>query len=602
LDPTGSTVMYSTLLGGSGSDFLGGLALGPRGRAVLGGTTDSSDFPTTGELDDNLEGPDDAYVLQLDERGDLGFGTFVGGDGGESGRDVAVDGDNNIYVSGFTFSSDFPVTPGSFGSTGGLFISKISRFRSFFEFSGRSRGTVNALELVPADAGGGVIVAGNAGPTEDQRIEVRRLNQEATAFEWSVEVNGANLDQVRDLAVDANGNAYLTGETNSADFPTTPGARDRELENFNEPFAIKLRVDDGSVAYSTLLGGPAEALGRGIAVTPRGSAYVTGFTSEDGIHVVEGSLFPSFAGGGLDGFVTRLTPDGSGLIHSTYLGGSMFDTAQGIALAPSGDAVVVGDTSSDNFPVTPGAFDVTYNGGLADAFVAKVPLDPIPETVIVVPSEPLLSVDTSGLLQVDVADHLNLPVPEVPVRMSLRGGPNDPQSVLGSCETAGDGTCEIRYQPPGIGSFVFTAWVDVDEDGVRGPNEPSDEFIQAVVPADASERGHVTGVGHVQTEQGHWLTFFLTAHARHGRVRGGCFVYDFTARELSVCKRLDGFARFDGQAVVSAILHRGQQRLRALFTLVDGGLPGRGRDSFELLTEQQRVAGPLQFGHVRVHR
>jgi hypothetical protein len=174
------------------------------------------------------------------------------------------------------------------------------------------------------------------------------------------------------IAVDREGRAYVTGLTQSADYPTTPGAFDTSFNVIQDAFVTKLNASGSALAYSTFLGGSSGDSGSGIAVDGRGIAYVTGETTSADYPTTPGAFDISFNGGGSDAFVTKLSVSGSALAYSTFLGGGAFDRGQDIAVDGRGRAYVTGFTESTDYPTTPGAFDTSYNGN-RDAFVTKLP-------------------------------------------------------------------------------------------------------------------------------------------------------------------------------------------------------------------------------------
>src|SRR5262249_41453076 len=153
-----------------------------------------------------------------------------------------------------------------------------------------------------------------------------------------------------------------------ANFPTTPGAYDRTFSGTTDAFVARLSAGGDTLVWSTLLGGSADESAYGIAVEPSGAATAVGITGASDYPTTSGADSTTFGGGGYDVFVTRLTPQGSGLVWSTFLGGSGVDLASAVAVDGSGAATVVGRTYSTNFPTTAGAYDTTANG-TADAFV-----------------------------------------------------------------------------------------------------------------------------------------------------------------------------------------------------------------------------------------
>src|SRR5438093_28989 len=257
----------------------------------------------------------------------LVYSTYLGGSSFDEGYAIAVDAaTGNAYVTGYTDSPSFPTTPGAFQTT----------------FKGGS---------------GDVFVT--------------QLNDSGSALVYSTYLGGNGFDLGFGIAVDSMGSAYVTGSTGSTDFPTTPGAFQTGIggpaEGPNDAFVTKLNPTGSGLVYSTYLGGNGFDRGFGIAVDSMGSAYVTGVTvpftdPTPNFPTTPGAFRPNFGEGGGDAFVTKLKPDGSGLVYSTYLGGTGSDTGFGIALGAGGNAYVTGVTDSTNFPTTTAACPSAASG------------------------------------------------------------------------------------------------------------------------------------------------------------------------------------------------------------------------------------------------
>ncbi len=273
---------------------------------------------------------DPRYPLVIDPG--LDYSTFLGGTGGDEGRGIAVDRDGRAYVTGRTFSADYPTTPGAFDRT--------------------FNGGVN-----------------------DGDAFVTKLNASGSALAYSTFLGGTNSDEGRGIAVDRDGRAYVTGRTTSADYPTTPGVFDRTFNGASDFFVTKLNASGSALAYSTFLGGRSSDTGDqgggsgGIAVR-EGRAYVTGITSSADFPTTAGAFDRTYNGGSFDAFATKLKASGSALAYSTFLGGSDFDQGFDIAVR-EGRAYVTGRTLSFNYPTTAGAFDTTKSVE-EDAFVTKL--------------------------------------------------------------------------------------------------------------------------------------------------------------------------------------------------------------------------------------
>ncbi len=259
----------------------------------------------------------------------LGFSTYLGGSDFDQGFSIATDSLGNAYVTGQTCSANFL--------------------------------TANAIQSTYHDFCDAFVT---------------KLNRSGSAAIYSTYIGGKDEDAGFGIAVDRAGNAHVTGWTRSEDFPTanaiqpTRGAGGGEFGSFFDAFVLKLNSTGSKLLYSTYLGGDDFDLGLGIAVDPTGNAYVTGITESDEDFPIVNAVQPT-SGGLADAFVAKLSPTGSKLIYSTYLGGSDFERGLGIAADAAGNAYVTGLTHSANFPVV-NAIQTTLGGGQFDAFVAKL--------------------------------------------------------------------------------------------------------------------------------------------------------------------------------------------------------------------------------------
>jgi hypothetical protein len=323
IDPV---LSYSTYLGGGGPEVDTSLAVDASGNVYVTGETGSVDFPTTpGAFQTTSGGGTDVFVSKLNAAGTaLLYSSYLGGGGLDESKGIAVDTSGNAYVLGETLSSNFPTTPGAFQTTAG--------------------GSRDAF--------------------------VTKLSATGAALVYSTYLGGSGSEGGGDIAVDGSGNAYVTGSTASSNFPTTPGAFQLTSGGgLSDAFVTRFNAAGTALLGSTYLGGGGADIGKDIALDPMGSVYVTGETT-GGFPTTPGAFQTTF-GGAVDAFVTKMSPSGSTLSYSTYLGGSSAEVSGGLAVDTSGSAYIVGETSSVNFPTTPGAFQLARSGAV-DAFVAKV--------------------------------------------------------------------------------------------------------------------------------------------------------------------------------------------------------------------------------------
>jgi Beta-propeller repeat len=400
LNADGSALVYSTYLGGSGGEAGSGLAVDHAGHAYLTGYTNSTDFPTTKHAyQDSLGGGFyDAFVTKLSPNGSaLVYSTYLGGNQSDYGNEVAVDWAGNAYVAGSTFSDNFPTTAGAYQTSlgnnnngnGDAFVTKLNHNGSALVYSTYLGGRIgDSAQGIAVDWAGHAYVAGttNSGnfPTTPGAYQttsggltdifVTKLNAAGSGLVYSARLGGNSYDSAFGLAVDSWGHAYVIGYTSSGNFPTTPGAYQTSFGGLNDVFVTKLNAGGSALVYSTYLGGSGADFGKGVAVDWWGHAYVTGYTYSSDFPTTGDAYQTSLgnpAGSDTDAFVTKLSPNGSALVYSTYLGGSARDSASGVAVDRWGRAYITGMTSSSNFPTTDGAYQTSF-GGPSDAFVTKL--------------------------------------------------------------------------------------------------------------------------------------------------------------------------------------------------------------------------------------
>jgi hypothetical protein len=320
LDAAGAPV-YSTYLGGISDDYGRGIAVDGSGNAYVTGETYSTDYPTLNAVQATFGGGFvDAFVTKLDAAGALSYSTFLGGTNTDAGYGIAVDASGNAYVTGSTYSLNYPT-----------------------------------------------LLAAQATRSGSNDAFITKLNA-AGALVYSTYLGGTLSDQGYGIAVDAFSNAYVTGFTTSTDYPIL-NAFQPLFGGFNDAFITKLNAL-GALSYSTYLGGIGDDRGYAIAVDASGNAYVAGSSGSTNFPTVN-AIQPTFAGS-YDAFVTKLDATGAPSF-STYLGGAAADFAFGAAVDASGNAYVAGNTTSTNFPTTANAVQPTFSGLYSnEAFITKI--------------------------------------------------------------------------------------------------------------------------------------------------------------------------------------------------------------------------------------
>lgn len=348
ISPDGSRLEYSTFLGGNATDWPRAIAVDARGAATVVGATYSADFPitagaydTTCGLNGACDGNEDAFVVRLNPAGTaFEYGTFIGGSNVDNAFGVALYADY-IYVTGPTWSSDFPTTSGAFDPSYG-------------------------------------------GPGEGF---VAVLTQGGATLSYASYLGGDDQDTPYAIAAGADGSAYVTGMTKSPDFPTTPGAFDTthaggwcgsfpNTFKCRDVFVVRIAPDGASLIYGALLGGAKDDYAYAIAIGTDGIAYVTGGAGSADFPTTPGAFDTSYNGNYTllcedgdpcpDIFVTAVSASGSTLTYSTFIGALNREWGHGIAVGVDG-AIYVAGLASEGLPTTPDAFDGTFNGG-RDAF------------------------------------------------------------------------------------------------------------------------------------------------------------------------------------------------------------------------------------------
>ncbi|MDP3993772.1 MAG: SBBP repeat-containing protein [bacterium] len=401
-DVKGATLGYSTYLGGGLFDQIDDIAVDGVGNVYVTGSTFSADFNTLNATQPNLSGGSDAFVSKFSPNGVLIYSTYLGGDDREEGRGIAVDASGNAYVTGYTRSANFPTTvqafQPSYGGGTDTYVTKLDPGGSliYSTYLGGNGSSEEGTDIA-VDLSGNVYVAGVASfsssptfPTLNafQSVHgggddgfITKLDPTGSSIVYSTYIGGSHTDVAHSIAVDTLGNAYITGETRSLNFPTVNPLQPNKNGIGKNAFITKLD-SNGLPVYSTYLGGSTPPIGgdnhdtgNGIAVDANGFVYVTGFT--DSIDFPTVNAFKSDLGGPEDAFVTKLNPTGSSIVYSTYFGGSIgfsgirnTDQGFGISADDNGRAYVTGLTNSTDLNVI-GAIQSSYRGGNLDAFVAK---------------------------------------------------------------------------------------------------------------------------------------------------------------------------------------------------------------------------------------
>jgi hypothetical protein len=352
MKPDGSALIYSTYIGGTGTDFGTAVALDAAGNAYVTGSTQSTDFPTKNPIQPGNVGQYDAFVTEVSPTGTLVYSTYLGGALSDYGTGIGVDSSGNVIVSGYTYSSEFP--------------------------------TQDALQS--ALSGG-------------SDLFVTKFTPGSSSLLFSTYLGGTGIDRSLGMVLDASGNIYLTGDTQSSDFPVTANAYQSTLAGADNTFLTKLDSTGSVLVFSTLFGGAATDQATALTRDSAGNIYVTGFTQSSNLPLLDPfQNILGIAGAGncgstnlinvpnnlcSDAFVTKFTPSGIP-VFSSFLGGSGNDSGQAIAVDSAGAIYVVGGTTSPNFPATYNAYQWQYLGtdAIGNAFLTKISPNDAPSVAL----------------------------------------------------------------------------------------------------------------------------------------------------------------------------------------------------------------------------
>jgi hypothetical protein len=405
-------LVYSTFIGGSGNDKGTSIAIDHSGDAYLTGETQSANYPASvGSYQDTLHGIQNVFVTKLTSAGNgLVYSTFIGIGGAfdEEATSIAVDFNGNAYITGYAIPVYYPTTSGAYqaATSGGgtsAFVTKLSPTGSTLVYSAIiGEGVGNSIAI---DSYGNSYITGwtksSNYPTTNNAYQttlgssygnafVTKLNSAGSALIYSTLIGGSGNtsfetgDQGNSIAIDINGNAFITGQASSLNYPTTPGVFQTTFAGSNfDAFVTKLNPSGSELLYSSYLGGNSYDIGNSIAIDAGGNAYITGGTYSSNYPVTNGA-FQNTLGGYENVFVTKMNPAGSALIYSTFIGGSGIsnggtsfggygDQGNSIIIDSSMNAYITGYTNSTDFPTTKDAFQTSLGGSQnQNTFVTKL--------------------------------------------------------------------------------------------------------------------------------------------------------------------------------------------------------------------------------------
>ncbi len=388
LSSDGSSIIYSTYLGGTALDKVHDVAVDASGNFYVTGFTLSTDFPTQSPLQSSYGGgSQDGFLVKVNPAGSaLIYSTYVGGNNIDRGIGVDADASGNAYLAGFTASSDFTTVNPIQASLGGgqdLFVAKYNTTGSALTYATYLGGSSQETDgKIMVDSSGNAYVVGQSSssnfPTQSpyqaakaggSDAVVFKVNAAGSALTFSTYLGGSGTEQDMNIDIDSSGNVYVAGKTNSTDFPTQSPYQAANAGGY-DGFVTKFNSAGSALTYSTYIGGAGDEAIWDLDVDSSGQVAIGGETSATGYPTV--SPHQSAYGGGLnDGVISKFNAAGSALIYSTYLGGSgNRDQAIGVVHDALNNIVFSGWTVSTNFP-TVNPYQAS-NGGGNDWYIAKL--------------------------------------------------------------------------------------------------------------------------------------------------------------------------------------------------------------------------------------
>jgi RHS repeat-associated protein len=470
----GDQLLFANYLGGSSADEALGIALSLAGNIFVAGKSSSSDFPLVNEAQTAYGGSQDAFVAKFDPTGSLLlYSTLLGGSGSDSANAIAVDADEQAAVVGNTQSTDLPTqaavsgTHASSGSGTAAFVSKLAADGSDFVFStyyeGGGDDNANAIAMSPT---GAILIGGDTTSTSlpgtmsldttyggSQDGYIAKISADGQTIKSSF-VGGTGADIVKSVAFDFSENMYAAGGTASSDLTTTAGVLQSTKATGQDGFVAKVNSDLTSLLMSTFFGGNGSDIVNALALDPSNNLSLAGETASTNLTM--SSALQSTNAGGKDAFYAQLNSAGASLLYSTYEGTSGDDAALGVAVDPSGDATIAGVTVGTGFP-TKSPFQSSFGGGASDAFVTKIGATPPPAALTGISND---SGDSAtDFITNDPTLTLSGTAEKSSTVSVYRGG----VGLLGTASANGSGAWSYNYTattlPEGVTAFNFTTTV-----------------------------------------------------------------------------------------------------------------------------------------------
>jgi hypothetical protein len=442
MKPDGTALLYSTYIGGSGIDFGTAVTVDTSGNAYVVGSTNSTNFPTMNPIQLGNSGLYDVFVTEVSPTGALLYSTYLGGSLSDYGTGIAVDSKGDVYLSGYTYSTNFP--------------------------------TQTALQS--SLAGG-------------SDIFITEFYPGSSTLLFSTYLGGSSIDRPWGMIVDSSGDIFLTGDTQSPNFPVTPNAYQSKLAGTDNAFVTKLAPGAAALVFSTLFGGGQTDQATALALDTAENVYITGFTQSANFPLLDpfqNVLGISGAGNCgstnlinvptvlcSDAFIAKFAPTGIP-VFSSFLGGSGTDSGQSIAVDSSGAVYAAGGTASPNFPATAGVYQWLYEGvdTSSNAFLTKVSPQDAP-AVALSPQEINFGQEVIQSTTVPVPVNVTLTnVGSAPLNISSITSSGDFQqtNTCGTSVAGGSGTCtiSISFAPTSLGLQTNQISINDNAGGTQG--------------------------------------------------------------------------------------------------------------------------------------
>jgi len=387
---------YATYLGGSSFDATLAIAADTSGNAYVAGLTGSSDYPVTNG-GSAPGGGGDVIVTKLNPTGTQRvFSIYLGGNATEEAYGIALDAGNNIFLTGDTYSTDFPGATGGDAANGDAFVTKLDSTGTLAYTTLLHGSAAEVGQAIQVDSSGNTYVIGStnssdfpivngfqttcgscSGTTGPYDAFIAKVKFDGSAVLYSSFLGGSGADQGKGIAIDGSGKMYVIGTTSSNDFPTH-NSTSSFGGGLSDAFVAAIdpaQTGPASLQISTYIGDNSEDVGNAIAIDNSGHIYIAGFSDFPTTLAIGAPGLHTANAGMHDAFVAKINISDSTYVYATFLGGSNEDFVSGIAVDSSGNAYVTGSTSSSDFPMV-NAVDSTFNtSGQEDTYVAELSPD-----------------------------------------------------------------------------------------------------------------------------------------------------------------------------------------------------------------------------------